>query len=161
MSSLSRRFAHKAVLLCLLACVVILTAVTPSRTQTTDVSTLSYQAFNQLASIYRSGGSAPSLVSRLNLALGLIEDAHAKRAQGDEAGALRLEDQARSILNQMPPEITAAQQQALHDSTLRTQFTYGEAALVVALLTLGFYGGLRIWRWYEKEKLYEMRILAE
>lgn len=95
------------------------------------------------------------------MALGLIEDARTKRAQGDSASALRLEDQARTILNQLPPDIRTAQQQALHDSTLRAQATYGEAALVVALLTLCFYGCLRIWRWYEKEKLYEMRILAE
>jgi len=160
-SSLFQGFTRKTVPLILLACVVILTTITPLQTQTTDVSTLSYQAFNQLASVYTSGGSAPSLVSRLNMALSLIEDARTKRAQGDSASTLRLEDQARTILNQLPRDIRTAQQQALHDSTLRAQATYGEAALVVALLTLCFYGCLRIWRWYEKEKLYEMRILAE
>ncbi|MGA2973273.1 MAG: hypothetical protein ABSE39_11730 [Candidatus Bathyarchaeia archaeon] len=154
-------FARKAVPLVLLAAVIILTIAQPSHSQVADVSTLSYQTFNQLASVYRSGGTAPGLVSRLNVALGLIENARIKRAQGDTANAVRLEDQARSIIEQLSPETIAAQQQAVHDSTLRAQVAYGEAALVVALLTFCFYAGLRLWRWYEKERLYEMRILAE
>lgn len=154
-------FARKALPLVLLAGIIILTIAQPSHSQAADVSALSYQAFNQLALVYRSGGTAPGLVSRLNVALGLIENAHLKRAQGDTANAVRLEDQARSIIEQLSPETIAAQQQAVHDSTLRAQVAYGEAALVVALLTVGFYGSLRLWRWYEKERLYEMRILGE
>jgi len=135
--------------------------VSLSYTQTTDVSTLSYQAFNQLASVYRLGGSAPDLVSRLNFALSLMEIARLERAQGNAGDASALEGQVRSMIEQVSNQIPAAQQQAAQASNLRVQTTIGAGALVVALLTLCFYGSIRIWRWYEKEKLFEMKIIAD
>jgi len=140
---------------------LILTNVSLSYTQTPNVSTLSYQTFDQLAAVYRSGGSAPDLVSRLNSALSLMEAARIERAQGNASNASVLEAQARSIMEQLSNQIPAAQQQAVQASNLRVQTTIGGAALVVGLLTLCFYGGVRVWRWYEKEKLLEMRILGE
>jgi hypothetical protein len=140
---------------------LILTNVSLSYTQTTNVSTLSYQAFDQLAAVYKSGGTAPGLVSRLNFALSLMEAARVERAQGNASNASALEDEARSILAQVSSQIPAAQQQAVQESNLRVEMTIAGAVFVVGLLTVSFYGCLRVWRWYEKEKLLEMRILGE
>ncbi len=145
----------------LLALILILTNVSLSYTQTTDVTTLSYQAFDQLAAVYSSGGTAPDLVSRLNSALSIIEAARLERAQGNTSNALALEDQARSIIQQLSNQIPAAQQQAVQASNLRVEIVLAGSVFVVALLTFCFYGSLRIWRWYEQEKLFEMRILDE
>lgn len=147
--------------LILLALILILTNVSLSYTQTPDVTTLSYQAFDQLATVYRSGGTTPDLVSRLNSALSLIEAARVDRAKGNTSNASTLEDQARSIIEQLSNQIPAAQQQAVQQSNLRVQTIFGAGAFVVGLLTFCFYGSLRVWRWYEKEKLFEMRILGE
>jgi hypothetical protein len=145
----------------LLLLILILTNLSLSYTQTPDVTTLSYQAFDQLAAVYRSGGSAPPLVSRLNSALSLMEAARIERAQGNASNASALEGQARSIIEQLSNQIPAAQQQAVQESDLRVQIVIGGAVFVIGLLTFCFYGSLRIWRWYEKEKLFEMRILGE
>lgn len=141
--------------------IVVLICTTPSNSQAQDVSTLSYQAFNQLAVVYQFGGSAPTLVARLNSALALIAEARTKRTQGDEPNAIILEGQARTILEQALPEIAPAQQEALQATRLKTQTLSAEGALVVLLLTIAFYGCLRTWKWYEKEELYEMRIVAK
>ena len=145
----------------MLALILILTNASLSYTQTPDATTLSYRAFDQLAAVYRSGGTAPGLVSRLNSALSLIETARNERAQGNASNASTLEAQARSIIEQVSNQIPAAQQQAVQGSNLRVQTILGAGAFVVGLLTLCFYGSLRVWRWYEKEKLFEMRILGE
>jgi hypothetical protein len=145
----------------LLAGVLMLTNVSLSYTQTPNVTTLSYQAFDQLATVYRSGGSAPSLLSGFNSALALIEAARVERTRGNTANALALEDQARSIIQRISSQIPAAQQQAAQQSYLKLQIFVVSGAMVVALLTLVFYGSIRVWRWYEKEKLFEMRIIAD
>lgn len=145
----------------LLVLVLMLTNVSLSYTQTPDVATASYQAFDHLAAVYSSGGSTPDLVSRLNSALSLIETARIERLQGNVSNASTLEDQARSIIVQLSNQIPAAQQQAVQEANLRAETVVGAGALVVGLLTFCFYGTLRVWRWYEKEKLFEMRILGE
>ncbi len=147
--------------LTLIALVLILANVSISYTQTTTVTALSYQAFDQLASVYSSGGTAPNLVSKLNSALSLIEAARVERSKGNTSNASALEDQARSIIAQVSNQIPAAQQQAVQLSNLRVEVTIAGAVFVVGLLTFCFYGCLRVWRWYEKEKLLEMRILGE
>jgi CHASE3 domain sensor protein len=154
-------FARKIVPLMLLVIILMLTNVSLSYTQTPDVSTLSYRAFDQLAAVYTSGGTAPGLVSRLNSALSLIEAARIERAQGNASNASALEDQARSIIEQLSNQIPAAQQQAVQESNLRVEIILAGAVFVVGLLTFCFYGGVRVWRWYEMEKLLEMRILGE
>lgn len=154
-------FTRRALPLTLLALILILTTLSLSYTQTPDVTTLSYQAFDQLTTVYRSGGSTPDLVSRLNSALSLIETARNERAQGNASNASTLEAQARSIIGQLSNQIPAAQQQAVQESNLRVQTIFAAGAFVVGLLTFCFYGSLRVWRWYEKEKLFEMRILGE
>jgi hypothetical protein len=145
----------------LVVLLLILTNISLSYTQTSDMSTLSYQAFDQLAVVYSSGGTAPNLVTRLNSALSLMEAARVERAQGNASNASALEDQARSIIAQVSSQIPAAQQQAVQVSNLRVETTIAGAIFVVGLLTVCFYGCLRVWRWYEKEKVLEMRILGE
>jgi hypothetical protein len=65
------------------------------------------------------------------------------------------------MIEQLSNQIPAAQQQAVQESNLRVEITIAGAVFVVGLLTVCFYGSLRVWRWYEKEKLLEMRILGE
>jgi hypothetical protein len=149
------------VLLLLLSQAIVITTIGGAISQNPDVSSLSYAAFNQLSEVYRSGGTAPTLVSKLNYALSLMEEARAKHAEGDIHGALALEKQARSIIYQLTPEIATAQQEAVNDSMLRARVAYLDAVLVILVLTLGFYLTVRLYRWYEKEKLYEMRIIDE
>jgi hypothetical protein len=154
-------FALRSLVLALVVALLLINVATPARTQTSEVSGLSYQAFQQLSRVYTSGGSAPQLVRQLNTAITIIEDARIKVIQGDTVTATRLENQARSIINTISPEITAAQQAAIRNSTSTAEFTIAEASLVVAVSTLGFLGTLLVWRWYEKEKLFEMKIIAE
>jgi hypothetical protein len=149
------------VLLLLLSQAVVITTIGSAISQNSDFSSLSYAAFNQLSEVYRSGGTAPILVSKLNYALGLIEEARAKRAEGDTSDASALEEQARSIIDQLTPEIATAQQEAVNDSISRARVAYGDAVLVILVLTLGFYLTVGLYRWYENEKLYEMRIIDE
>lgn len=148
------------IILLAMAIMLVLTALS-AKTQTTELPTLSYQAFDQLAQVYKSGGTAPNLVTQMNTALELMEEASAKRAQGDSATAVALENQARVIIEQASPQILVAQQEATHNATARFQVVSIEAVVVVGISTVGFYGCLLIWRWYEKEKLLEMRIIAE
>lgn len=141
--------------------ILALMILSPAFTQTSDVATLSYRSFVQLAQVYKSGGSSPSLVDQMNDALTLIEMAHEKGRQGDVANATKFENQARTIMNVVSPEIAIAEQQAVQNSTSRTQSNFADAALVVGVLTLGFYAGLIGWRWYEKVSFFEMKIVEE
>ena len=149
-------------LLILIAAMLLFAAIaTTAITQTSsDLPTLSYQAFGQVADVYRSGGQAPVLVDKLNQALALIQEAQFKRSQGDEANAVKLEDQARSTMAQIMSEAPAAQQKAALDSTTRTIFVVASIPVAVAASTIIFYIALRTWRRYEKMKLFEMRIVV-
>lgn len=123
-----------------------------------DPTTLSFQAFSNLQQIYRSGGQAPDLLARLNVAIGMIQDARIKKTQGDIPGGKTLEEQAtasiHSILNAIPESQQAASQQA----TIRTVVTLALIPVGVITSTVFFYVILRTWRYYERMKLYEMRI---
>jgi hypothetical protein len=133
-----------------------------AKTQTSqDVTALSHEAFTQISGIYRVGGQAPQLVAKLNDALDLIQQARLRRSEGDEAGAARLEQEARAEISDIMNEAPAAYQKARRDSTARTYQVIGSIPLVVALSTCIFYLGLRTWRWYEKIKLFEMRIVEK
>jgi hypothetical protein len=122
---------------------------------------LSYQAFAQLASVYRSGGQAPDLVAKLNSALGMIQDARIRRAEGDLTDANKLEGAAASTLQVILAAIPRAQEEAARDSAIRTVSTVVLVPFVVALSTFIFYATLRTWRSYERMKLYEMRIVEK
>lgn len=126
-----------------------------------DPTALSYQAFNQLTSVYRAGGQAPDLVAKLNQALEMIQDARIKQAQGDIPDANRLEAQARSNIQSVLNLIPAAEGQAIHDSNTRTLTVVASVPIVVILSTFIFYIALRSWRRYEKMKLYEMRVVEK
>ena len=126
-----------------------------------DPSDLARQAFTQLAGIYRSDGNAPELVAKLNVALELIQEARSRKLDGDEAGALALEEKARAAISEVLSEIPVAQERAQRESTQRTLTVLLSVPVVVALSTFIFYAGLRTWRWYEKTKLFEMRIVEK
>lgn len=151
-----------ALFILLIAILVLLTSLAPrAGSQAPSPVDLSYQAFTQLASIYRAGGQAHDLVAKLNSALGMIQDARIKRAQGDITDANRLEDQAGSTIQSVLAAIPAAQEEAARDSTIRTVTTVALIPVVVALSAFIFYATLRTWRYYEKMKLYEMRIVEK
>lgn len=136
------------------------TETSPSPTQN-DAVALSYEAFNQLARIYSAGGETPDLVARLNTALGLIQEAHVRLANGDNASAVQLDDEAQSILARVISEIPNAQQAAAHQTSTRFIIVIGSVPVIVSLTTLSFYVVLRIRRWDEKTRLYEMRIIEK
>jgi hypothetical protein len=145
------------------AALFLLISVAPhvgSQASSTPVD-LSYQAFGQLAAVYRSGGQAPDLVAKLNSALGMIQDAQIKRDQGENTDANRLEDQTRTIIQSVLSAIPAAQEEAIRGSNSRTVITVALIPIVVALSTFVFYATLRTWRYYEKLKLYEMGIVEK
>lgn len=126
-----------------------------------DLTALSYQAFSQLANVYQAGGQAPDLLAKMNQALGIIQDARIKRAQGDIADANRLEDQASSTIRSVLNSASAVQDQAVRDSNMRSLVVIASVPIVIVLSTFIFYASLRVWRRYENMKLYEMRIVEK
>jgi hypothetical protein len=149
-------------LLLILAIAGLLSIMLPrANTQNTDLTTSSYQAFSQLAKVYQSGGRAPDLVAKLNVAVAKIQEAQVAMAQGNATGAARLEKQARSTIAEVENAIPSAQASAQQESTTRTLFVVAAIPIAVLLSTFIFYASLRMWRWYEKEKLFEMRIVEK
>jgi hypothetical protein len=146
----------------LLALLLLVLAAPYAASQTSaDPTSLSYQAFSQLANVYRSGSKAPDLVAKLNLALSMLQDARVKRAQGDTSDSNRLEDQAKSIIQSVLGAIPAVQEQAIRDSNAKTLTIIASIPVVVIASTFIFYAILRTWRYYEKMKFYEMRIVEK
>lgn len=143
--------------------ILILIVATPHAVSqgANDATTLSYQAFSQLANVYRTRGQAPDLVAKLNDALGMIQEAQIKRAHGDITGANRLEDQAKSTIQSVLSAMPAAQDQAISASNMKTLTILASIPIIVVLSTLAFYAALRVWRYYEKLKLYEMKIVEK
>ena len=133
----------------------------PSASTSEELTDSARHVFSQIAGIYRSGSAAPELVAELNSALELIREARYKRLGGDESGALVLEEQARLALSDIMNKIPAAQQKAQHEATIRTIMVIVYVPVVVALSTFIFYVALRTWRWYEKSRLFEMRIVEK
>jgi hypothetical protein len=129
--------------------------------QTVDLTASSYQVFSQLAEVYQSGGTAPDLVAKLNVAVAKIQEAQVARAQGNVTDAASLEEQARSAIAEVENAIPAAQASAQRESTARTMVAVTMIPVAVFVSTSIFYASLRAWRWYEKEKLYKMRIVEK
>ena len=131
-------------------------------TQTSDeLTALTHKVFNQIAGVYQSGGESPELVARLNDVLELAEQARLMRLEGNEASAVRLEEQAHTAISEIMKDVPAARQRAENDSTTRTLTVLVTVPLVVALSTFAFYVGLGTWRRYERNKLFEMRIIEK
>jgi hypothetical protein len=107
------------------------------------------------------GGTRPDLVAKLNLAIAQIEDAKILRAQGNEAGAAKLEEQAQSTIAEVEGAVPAATLKAQQELTNRTLLVIAYIPVVVIASALIFYTSLRAWRWYEKAKLFEMRIVEK
>jgi hypothetical protein len=154
---------HIAFLLFLiLATLVLFSTMTPqANTQSLDLTASSYQAFSQLAQVYQSGGTAPDLVAKLNVAIAQIQEARIVRAQGNGTGAAKLEEQARSTIVEVENAIPVAQANAQEESATRALFVIASIPVVVILSTLIFYAALRTLRWYERAKLFEMRIVEK
>jgi CHASE3 domain sensor protein len=153
----------KRVLFVLLA-ILLLTitmATYVSSQEATDATTLSYQTFLQLKTIYQSGGKAPTLLAKVNRALILIQEAQAKRSQGNAVAANGLENEARSTMQSVLGTLPAAQEQAAQQARARTIIVVTLIPLVVLLSSSTFYAIIRIWRAYERMKLYEMKILEK
>ena len=72
-----------------------------------DPTIKSRNAFDRLAEVYRSGGSAPDLDVKLNAALELIDEAQLKRASGDESQAILLGERARAVITEIVNELPA------------------------------------------------------
>lgn len=155
-----RRFAFFVLLIMFLFLVSSLATHVRGQASTNPVD-LSYQAFAQLAAVYRSGGQAPDLVAKLNSAMNTIQDARIKRTQGDVTDAIRLENQAASAIKDVLSAIPAAKENSARDTSVRTATVIGVISIVVLLSTFIFYATLRTWRYYEKLKLYEMRIVEK
>ena len=95
------------------------------------------------------------------MALTQIQEATILRAQGNVTGAIKLEGQAQSAITDVEKAIPAAQSKAQQDSTSRTLLVIASIPIVVIISTLIFYVALRTWRWYERAKLFEMRIVEK
>lgn len=132
-----------------------------ANTQSVDLTASSYQAFSQLARVYQSGGTAPDLVAKLNVAITQIQESKIMRAQGNGTGAAKLEEQARSTIVEVENAIPFAQANSQEESTTRVLFVIASIPVVVILSTLIFYSVLRTWRSYERAKLFEMRIVEK
>lgn len=147
--------------LLLVSVLLLVGSITPSAdSQTSNNPTdLSYEAFRQLAAVYHSGGQAPDLVAKMNSALSMIEEAHNKRTQGNIGDANRLENEAGSTIQSVLSAIPAAQEEAASDSANKVLIVVALVPVGILLSTLMFYATLRTWRYYERLKLYEMRIV--
>jgi hypothetical protein len=146
----------------ILSALSFLSAITPHvNTQSLDLTASSYQAFNRLTQVYESGGIAPDLVAKLNVAIAQIQGAKILRAQGNDTGAAKLEQQAQSTITEVENAAPAAQLKAQQESISRTLLVIASIPVVVVVSTLIFYAALRTWRWYEKAKLFEMRIVEK
>ena len=144
----------------LIASLIVLCAAPHALTQQpASTEALSYRTFSGLATIYQQDGQSPQLVAELNQALGLMDEAHVKLLQGNDADATKLEGQANSILTDVLNQTPAAQQTAANDRTWRILTTVSLIPLAVLLSTLLFYISLRVWRRYEKSRLFEKRII--
>jgi hypothetical protein len=156
-----RRRTVYLLLLTLATTGVFSTMLPRANMQNVDLTASSYQVFSQLAEVYQSGGTAPDLVAKLNVAVAKIQEAQVARAQGNVTGAASLEEQARSAIAEVGNGVPAAQASARQEFTARTLSVVATIPVVVFVSTFIFYASLWAWRWYEKEKLFEMRIVEK
>jgi uncharacterized membrane protein YhaH (DUF805 family) len=98
-------------------------------------------------------------VAKLNEAIHLVQQSRLESLIGNRTGASALDDKARSIIDDVLTAAPAAQQKAQSESQIRTITVIALIPLAVLLSTVAFVVALRIWRDYERSKLYEMRIV--
>jgi len=159
--SSTRRLHLRVALLVIVIVLVVSISATQVNSQSGDTVALSYQAYGEIAAIYRSGGRAPDLVAKLNTALEMLHSAQLKSAEGDDQGATALENQARTLLNQVIAEVPLAQQQAKQEVVSQTLSLLLIIPVTAIVSTLAFYVALSTFRWYEKMKLFELRIVEK
>jgi hypothetical protein len=157
----TRQVTHFLTLL-VLVLALLSVAIPHGTTQTSqDVTDLSYRAFSEIAQVYRSGGQAGDLVTKLNEAIHLTHQSRVESLTGNQTGASALDEKARSIIDDVLTAIPAAQQKAQSQSQTRTITVIALIPLAVVISTFAFVVALRIWRDYERSKLYEMRIVED
>lgn len=141
--------------------VILLGVTVPNGiTQTNeDITALSFHVFSEIAQVYHAGGEAPELVSELNTAIALVQEAKMERLSGNETGAFALEGKAGSIIADVLAAVPAEQQRAQVQSLNRKISVIASIPPAVGLSTIIFVVGLKIWRRYERSKLFEMRII--
>ena len=130
-------------------------------TQGDQTQTSVFQAYTGLAAVYASGGQAPDVVARLNAAITLTEQAKIRRNNGDLVGAASLDSQADAELSEVLSEIPVAQQNAHQVSLTRITTALALVPVLVITSTFAFYVALRVWRDFERRRLYEMRIIEK
>jgi hypothetical protein len=158
--SLKARKVMHFVILAMLTVDLIALAIPHGATQNDqDIADLSYRAFSELAQVYRSGGEAHDLVSKLNAAIRMIQQGKIERVTGNETGAIALDARASSAIEIVLAAIPAAQQEAQTQLLIRTIIVIVLVPSSVFLSTFLFAIALKVWRDYERSKLYEMRIV--
>ena len=162
MASLSRRPLRAGLVLVLILSIgTVIGVATRAQAGPEDLTVLARDTFAEIAAIYQSGGEPRELVDKLNSALGLLEQARLERLNGDVTNALKLEESAREMILEITGDIPAASEKAKRESTMTILKVLASIPVAVGLSTFAFYTGLKIWRWYEKTKLFEMRIVEK
>jgi hypothetical protein len=158
-SRLIRRGAQFLIPAMLLVGLLSLTMPQGATQTNQDVTDLSYRAFSEIAQVYRSGGQAGDLVAKLNEAIHLIHQSRVESLTGNQTGASALDEKARSMIDEVLAAVPVVQQQAQSQSQIRTITVIALIPVAVLVSTLVFIVALRVWRDYERSKLYEMRIV--
>lgn len=158
MGRLSRDLGSRCLLAAVLAGIVVLPHVVIGQAAS-DALPLSYRVFVPLQQIYEIG-QAPALVDKLNKALELIGEADSSHLRGDDATAAILDEQAKTMMNEISSETPSAQEAVQREAASRTFFVVAIIPVAVVLSTLGFLVVLMVWRWYERMRLFEMRIVV-
>jgi CHASE3 domain sensor protein len=97
----------------------------------------------------------------MNTALEQIQEARVEAALGQTAEAQALQDQARGTLEKIITESPGAQQQAQLEATRRSTVVLAFIPITVVVCTVASYVAVRVWRRYDRSRLYEMRIVNE
>ena len=118
----------------------------PVNSQTSpDISSLAFRAFTGLEQIYHSGGTAPTLLSRLNVALGLIQNSTIEQNEGNSSASRTLASQAEAILTDIVNQTPSARSNAERESSWKTLLIVISIPTVVTISTLLFLSLLLGW----------------
>jgi hypothetical protein len=147
----------------ILAAVLLVSISTPYGTSQTSENLIpsTYQAFSKLAEVYAKGGQASELLAKLNLALEYIQQTESSQSKGDQAASTVANEKARTLLADLTSEISSAQQESERNFQIRALVVIASVPLVVLIASLTFYESLRVWRSYERRRLFGMKIVEK
>jgi len=161
MSQVTRLTVALVILALVLGGCVLISNAMAIDSSDSELTLQTYQAYSRIMAIYRAGGEAPSLVGKLNSALMLIHEAQLRRSEGDQASATRLEDQARTLFQEITDEASVDLANAKQATTLRTSLIIASVPATVAISTSVLYIALWMMRWLKRSRLYGMRIVEK